>query len=209
MFTRAVLHRPRRSQAKAGTDARPQRTYFLDADQRLQALPVRIEQDEGGVPHPVSVGKCQPLGGIEVCQNESDLSMKLGAERVNDALQLGAVRSAGQKHLHDRWLLAEDVEATVPWLTGEHDDGRDGGDHHRGGGEQDETSALAALPLSPHLLPRRFPTLAHRGSPATSAPVIGARLLSSRVYPAAHTSASTITQIGHQHRCQRRRVRSP
>jgi hypothetical protein len=193
MYTRTVLDRPRRSQAKAGTDARPQGPFLLDAHQRLEALPVRIEQDEGGIAYPVSVGKCRPLGGIEVCQDESDLSMKLGAERVNDALQLRAVRSAGQKHLHDRRPLAEDVEATVSRLTGEHDDGRDGGDHHRGGGEQDQTTALAALPSSPRLLPRRFPTLAHRGSPATSAPVIGARLLSSRVYPPALASASTIT----------------
>jgi hypothetical protein len=43
----------------------------------------------------MTVGKGQPFGGIEVCQDKSDLSAKFGAERIDDALELRTVRSAG------------------------------------------------------------------------------------------------------------------
>jgi hypothetical protein len=41
-LTLSVVHSPRRSQAKAGTNALAQGTFFLDTDQRLEACPVRI-----------------------------------------------------------------------------------------------------------------------------------------------------------------------
>ena len=40
--TLPVLHPPRRSQAKAGTNALAQGTFFLDTDQRIETFPVRI-----------------------------------------------------------------------------------------------------------------------------------------------------------------------
>jgi hypothetical protein len=43
----------------------------------------------------MAVGKCGTLGGIEVSQDKLHLSAKLRAERVDDALKLGAVRSTG------------------------------------------------------------------------------------------------------------------
>jgi hypothetical protein len=57
----------------------------------------------------VTVGKCQPLGSIEVCQDKSYLRAKLEPERIDDALELSAVRSARQKYLHDRRSLAKYV----------------------------------------------------------------------------------------------------
>jgi hypothetical protein len=109
----------------------------------------------------VAIGKCLPLRRIEVCQDKSDLSAKLGPERIDDALELSAVRSAWQKYLHDRRPLAEDVKATIPWLAGQHHDSYDGGNHHRSGDEQHDTAALTAVPSSPRLLPHRFLTLTH------------------------------------------------
>jgi hypothetical protein len=110
----------------------------------------------------VAVGKCQPFGGIEVCQDKCYLRTKLGPERIDDALELSAVRSARQKYLYERRSLAEDVEATIPWLMGQRHDGHDGSNHHRSSDEQHDTAALTALPSSPRLLPHRFLTLAHR-----------------------------------------------
>jgi hypothetical protein len=43
----------------------------------------------------MAVGKGQPFGGIEVGQDKRDLSTKFGAERIDDALELSTVRSAG------------------------------------------------------------------------------------------------------------------
>jgi hypothetical protein len=41
-LTLPVVHPPGRSQAKAGTNALAQGTFFLDTDQRLETCPVRI-----------------------------------------------------------------------------------------------------------------------------------------------------------------------
>jgi hypothetical protein len=41
----------------------------------------------------MAVGKCVALRGIEVSQDKRHLTTKLRAERVDDALELGAVRS--------------------------------------------------------------------------------------------------------------------
>lgn len=41
-LTLPVGHPPRRSQAKAGTNALAQGTFFLDTDQRLETFPVGI-----------------------------------------------------------------------------------------------------------------------------------------------------------------------
>jgi hypothetical protein len=88
------LRRLRRSQAKAGTNALPQGTFFLDTDQGPEAFPVRIQEHDRRVTHPMTVGKRQPLGGIEVRQHEGYPSVKLSPERVDDALELRAVGSA-------------------------------------------------------------------------------------------------------------------
>jgi hypothetical protein len=100
----------------------------------------------------MAIGKGLPLSRIEVCQDERDLSAKLGPERIHDALELGTVGSPRQKYLHDGRLLAEDVEATIPWWASQHDDGYDRSDHHRSGDEQHETEAPTAVPSSPRLL---------------------------------------------------------
>jgi hypothetical protein len=42
----------------------------------------------------MAVGKSQPLGSIEVCQDKRHSFTKFGAERIDDALELSAVRSA-------------------------------------------------------------------------------------------------------------------
>jgi hypothetical protein len=41
----------------------------------------------------MTIGKCVALRGIEVSQDKRHLSAKLRAERIDDALELGAVRS--------------------------------------------------------------------------------------------------------------------
>jgi len=41
-LTLPVVHPPRRSQAKASTNALAQGTFFLDTDQRLETFPVCI-----------------------------------------------------------------------------------------------------------------------------------------------------------------------
>jgi hypothetical protein len=117
------------------------------------------------------VGKCQSLGGAEVRKHKRHLPAKLGPERVDDALELGAIRSARQKHLHNRRLLADDVEAAIARLTGQYHDGHDGGDHHRSGDEQHYSSPLTALPSNHRLLSRRFTTLPHPIFPCLGAPL--------------------------------------
>ena len=87
----------------------------------------------------MTVGKCQPLGSIEVCQDKSYLPVKLEPERIDDALELSAVRSARQKYLHNRWSLAENVEATISWLAGQRHGGHDGGNHHWSDDKQHDT----------------------------------------------------------------------
>ena len=42
MLTLPVMYPSHRSQAKAGTNALAQGTFFLDTDQRLETFPVRI-----------------------------------------------------------------------------------------------------------------------------------------------------------------------
>ena len=156
VYTLPTARPPRRSQAKAGTNALPQGAFFLDTNQGLEAFPVRIQKHDGRIAHPMAVGKCHPLRSIEVRQHKGYSPVKLSPERVDDTLELSAVRSARQKYLHNGWLLAEDVEPTIPGLAGQCHDGHDGGNHHRSGNEQYDASAHTAVPSCRGLMPDRF-----------------------------------------------------
>jgi hypothetical protein len=64
-------------------------------------------------------GEGTPLGGAYICQNERHTPAELWTERVNDALELGTVRSAGQEYLHDGRLRTDDLEAAISGLPGQ------------------------------------------------------------------------------------------
>jgi hypothetical protein len=77
-----------------GSYAFPQGDFGLDPDQGLEALGSIIEEHEGGIAHLIAAGKCQPLRSREIGHDKGDLRTKFGAERIDDALELSAVRSA-------------------------------------------------------------------------------------------------------------------
>lgn len=81
-------------QAKAGTDPPPQGPLILDTRQRLDTFPGRIQQHQRGIANFMAGGKRTPLGHTQIRQDKCHLPAKLGPERVDDALELGTVRSA-------------------------------------------------------------------------------------------------------------------
>jgi hypothetical protein len=80
-------------QAKAGADPSPQGRLILETRQGLDALPGRIQQHQRRIAHAMARGKCTPLGRIQIRQDKRHLAAKLWPERVDDALELGTVRS--------------------------------------------------------------------------------------------------------------------
>jgi hypothetical protein len=115
------VQRGQRLEVKAGTDATPQRRFVLEADEPVQAFPGCIQEDDGRIAGFMADGKGATLRSREVSKHKGNLPAKLGPERVNDALELGAVRSARQKHLDDRRLLADDLETAIArWLQQDH-----------------------------------------------------------------------------------------
>jgi hypothetical protein len=149
-------------QSKAHTEPAAQAVFILDAHQRLDPFSIRIQQHERRIAHVMAASKGTPLGRIQIRQDKSHLPMKLRSERVDDTLELGTVRSARQKHLHDGWLFADNVEATIPGLPGQHYHRHNGHQHHWDRDEKRQPPPLAALTLHHGLLPRCLVTLPHR-----------------------------------------------
>jgi hypothetical protein len=68
-------------------------------------------------------GKRLALGRSQIGEHEGDFSLELGAEHVNDALELGAIRSPREEYLDDGGLLADDLETAIPRSARENNHG--------------------------------------------------------------------------------------
>jgi hypothetical protein len=148
-------------QPKVHTDPAAQGAFILDTRQCLDPFPTCIQEHERRIANIMAARKRTPLGRIQICQDKRHLAMKLRSERVDDALELGTVRSTRQKHLHDGWLFTDDLEATVPRLPGQHYQRHNGRQHHWDRDEKSQPPPFAALTLRHGLLPRRPVTLPH------------------------------------------------
>lgn len=100
-------------QAKTRANALPQSGFLLHSDERRYASSGRIEEDQRRVTDLMTGGKRLAFDAIQVGQHKGHVSLKLRSERVHDALELRAVRSTGEKHLHDGGLFADNLESAV------------------------------------------------------------------------------------------------
>lgn len=73
------------------------------------------------------------------------MAIELGAERVDDALELGTVRSARQVHLNDSRLLANDVESAVCRRSRQHKCCYNRGDHRQGRNRDRQLAVLGLV----------------------------------------------------------------
>jgi hypothetical protein len=103
----------------------------LNANDGINAGSRRVQEDQSRIPHIKSTSNGLPPSGTQISQDKRNLFLKLRAERIDDALKLGTVRSPRQKDLDDGRLLADDVKPAVTWRTAQHNDGHHRQDHQR------------------------------------------------------------------------------
>jgi hypothetical protein len=81
-------------QTKAHTDSAAQGIFMLGAHERLGPFSAGIQEHERRIANVVAASERTSLGCIQVRQHKRYLPVKLRSERVDDALEFSAVRSA-------------------------------------------------------------------------------------------------------------------
>ena len=75
-------------------DSAAQGTCILDTHQRLDPFSAGIQKHECRIANLMAARERASLRRIQIRQDKRHLPMKLGSERVDDALEFGTVRSA-------------------------------------------------------------------------------------------------------------------